>query len=59
VFAVASVNYGDVPADAEKALAGSCPIVGSFGARDAADSWSRIFAFFDTELRASGGEAAN
>jgi carboxymethylenebutenolidase len=34
-FAVASVNYGDVPKDAEAALAGSCPIVGSFGARDA------------------------
>jgi carboxymethylenebutenolidase len=113
-FAAASVNYGDVPADAEKALAGSCPIVGSFGARDiggtkpaerlqralvvldvkhdvhvypesghrfmsqssgfggvmakimrmnynerdAADSWRRIFAFFDTELRGSVGEAA-
>jgi carboxymethylenebutenolidase len=113
-FAVASVNYGDVPADAEKALAGSCPIVGSFGARDvggtkaperlqralvalevkhdvhvypesghrfmsrasgfggvlakmmrmdynardAADSWRRIFAFFDTELR-GGVEAAD
>ena len=33
-FAVASVNYGEVPQDAEKALAGACPIVGSFGARD-------------------------
>jgi carboxymethylenebutenolidase len=113
-FAVASVNYGDVPADAEKALAGSCPIVGSFGARDvggtkpserlqralvvlevkhdvhvypesghrfmsqssgfggmmakimrmsynardAADSWSRIFSFFDVELRGSVEESA-
>jgi carboxymethylenebutenolidase len=113
-FAVASVNYGDVPADAEKALAGSCPIVGSFGARDvggtkaperlqralvvlevehdvhvypesghrfmskssgfggvmakimrmdynpgdAADSWRRILAFFDTELRGSTEESA-
>jgi carboxymethylenebutenolidase len=33
-FAAAAVNYGDVPKDAEGALAGSCPIVGSFGARD-------------------------
>jgi carboxymethylenebutenolidase len=33
-FDVASVNYGDVPADAESALAGACPVVGSFGARD-------------------------
>jgi carboxymethylenebutenolidase len=33
-FAAASVNYGDVPADAEAALDGACPVVGSFGARD-------------------------
>src|SRR5215469_1059457 len=33
-FAAAAVNYGEVPKDAEAALAGSCPIVGSFGARD-------------------------
>jgi carboxymethylenebutenolidase len=34
-FAAASVNYGDVPGDAERLLAGACPIVGSFGGRDA------------------------
>jgi carboxymethylenebutenolidase len=33
-FGVASVNYGEVPKDAEHALAGACPIVGSFGGRD-------------------------
>ncbi len=33
-FDVAAVNYGDVPKDAEAALAGACPIVGSFGGRD-------------------------
>jgi carboxymethylenebutenolidase len=33
-FAVASVNYGEVPQDAEAALRGACPIVGSYGARD-------------------------
>ena len=33
-FAAASVNYGDVPADAEAALEGACPVVASFGARD-------------------------
>ena len=33
-FAVSSVNYGEVPRDAEDALRGACPIVGSFGARD-------------------------
>jgi carboxymethylenebutenolidase len=33
-FSAAAVNYGDVPKDAEGALAGACPIVGSFGGRD-------------------------
>jgi carboxymethylenebutenolidase len=33
-FDVASVNYGPVPKDAERALAGACPIVGSYGGRD-------------------------
>ncbi|HET9142209.1 dienelactone hydrolase family protein [Actinophytocola sp.] len=33
-FAAASVNYGPLPKNAERALAGSCPIVGSYGARD-------------------------
>ncbi len=33
-FDVASANYGDVPADAEAALAGACPIVASYGGRD-------------------------
>jgi len=33
-FAAASVNYGSVPKDPETALAGSCPVVGSWGAHD-------------------------
>jgi carboxymethylenebutenolidase len=33
-FAAVSVNYCDVPADAEAALDGACPIVASFGGRD-------------------------
>jgi carboxymethylenebutenolidase len=33
-FDVAAVNYGEVPEDADAALAGSCPIVASYGARD-------------------------
>lgn len=33
-FSAASVNYGDVPADAAQRLAGACPIVASYGARD-------------------------
>jgi carboxymethylenebutenolidase len=35
-FAVASVNYGEVPEDAERKLAGACPLVASYGARDRA-----------------------
>jgi carboxymethylenebutenolidase len=33
-FGAASVNYGRLPSDPEKALRGACPIVGSYGARD-------------------------
>ena len=33
-FSVAAVNYGPVPKDPDSVLAGSCPIVGSFGGRD-------------------------
>lgn len=32
-FAAASVNYGAVPRDAQR-LRGSCPVVGSWGAKD-------------------------
>jgi carboxymethylenebutenolidase len=33
-FSASSVNYGQVPKDAETLLAGACPVVGSFGGRD-------------------------
>jgi carboxymethylenebutenolidase len=33
-FSASSVNYGQVPKDAQAYLKGACPIVGSFGARD-------------------------
>ncbi len=33
-YSAASVNYGDVPKDAERVLAGSCPVVASYGTRD-------------------------
>lgn len=33
-FSASSVNYGQVPEDAETILTGACPIVGSFGAKD-------------------------
>jgi carboxymethylenebutenolidase len=33
-YAASSVNYGEVPEDAEALLQGACPVVGSFGGRD-------------------------
>lgn len=33
-FSASSVNYGTVPEDADRLLAGACPIIGSFGAKD-------------------------
>ena len=33
-FSASSVNYGAVPKDVDSLLAGACPIVGSFGAKD-------------------------
>ena len=33
-FEAASANYGMIPANAETFLRGSCPVVGSYGARD-------------------------
>jgi carboxymethylenebutenolidase len=33
-FEASSVNYGMIPKDAEALMAGACPIVGSYGAKD-------------------------
>jgi carboxymethylenebutenolidase len=33
-FSASAVNYGEVPQDAEQVLAGSCPVVASYGGRD-------------------------
>ena len=33
-FEAASVNYGELPKDAAERLAGACPIIASYGARD-------------------------
>lgn len=46
-FTAASVNYGQVPTDAEAILQGACPIVGSYGSKDrtlrgAADRLERV-----------------
>jgi carboxymethylenebutenolidase len=50
-FAAASVNYGVVPKDAERALAGACPVVGSYGERD--------FGLRGAAAKLSGALAAN
>jgi carboxymethylenebutenolidase len=46
-FTAASVNYGQVPKDAEAVLQRACPIVGSYGSKDrtlrgAADRLERV-----------------
>ncbi|MHB8330490.1 MAG: dienelactone hydrolase family protein [Acidimicrobiales bacterium] len=33
-FSACSVNYGEVPKDAQSVLHGACPVIGSFGAKD-------------------------
>jgi carboxymethylenebutenolidase len=33
-FAASSVNYGMIPKDVDAVLAGACPVIGSFGAKD-------------------------
>lgn len=33
-YGASSVNYGDVPDDADRVLAGACPMVASYGAKD-------------------------
>jgi carboxymethylenebutenolidase len=33
-YAACSTNYGGCPSDAERALSGVCPVVGSYGGKD-------------------------
>ncbi len=51
-FAAASANYGALPKDYERFLAGACPIVGSYGAKD----WTLrgVAAKLDRVLTAAG-----
>ncbi len=53
-FSAASVNYGGVPKNAERLLAGACPIVASYGRRDRSqrNAASRL----DRALRSNGVE---
>lgn len=53
-FAAASTNYGGCPRDPERALAGACPIVGSYGGRDRTPMGRRAGAKLDKALDALG-----
>lgn len=51
-YQASSVNYGSVPKDAETLLAGACPIVASYGARD--PTLRKAPAFLEQVLSANG-----
>jgi hypothetical protein len=49
-----SVNYGMVPQDADRLLAGACPIIGSYGAKSHQGSACRLRCCFGRAQPASG-----
>jgi len=51
-YDVSGVNYGDVPNDAASVLAGACPVVGSYGAKDR--RLARQVARLETALEVNG-----
>ena len=53
-FSASSVNYGGCPKDAESALAGACPIVGSYGGKDRSPLGHRAAVRLDRALTAIG-----
>jgi carboxymethylenebutenolidase len=53
-YSVSSVNYGGCPKDAERALAGACPIVGSYGGRDGSPMGRRAGERLERALTALG-----
>jgi carboxymethylenebutenolidase len=53
-YAAASTNYGGCPSHAEKTLAGACPVVGSYGARDRSPMGASAAARLETALTALG-----
>jgi carboxymethylenebutenolidase len=53
-FAAASSNYGGCPKDAERALAGACPIVASYGGRDRSALGYRAAGRLERALVANG-----
>jgi carboxymethylenebutenolidase len=53
-FEASSVNYGGCPKDAKSALAGACPIVGSYGGKDRSPLGRRAAARLESALAAIG-----
>jgi carboxymethylenebutenolidase len=53
-FSASSVNYGGCPKDAESALAGACPIVGSYGGKDRSPLGHRAAVRLDRALTTIG-----
>ena len=53
-FSASSVNYGGCPKDAERALKGACPIVGSYGGKDGSPMGRRAAVRLERALTALG-----
>ncbi len=53
-YAASSTNYGGCPRDAERALAGACPVVGSYGGKDRSPMGASAAARLERALAALG-----
>jgi carboxymethylenebutenolidase len=53
-YAAASTNYGGCPKDAERVLAGACPVVGSYGGKDRSPMGASAAARLERALTALG-----
>ena len=51
-YAAVGTSYGGCPPDAERALAGSCPVVGSYGAKDRSPIGVRVAAQLEAAMTA-------
>jgi carboxymethylenebutenolidase len=55
-YAASSTNYGGCPAQAEQALAGACPVAGSYGGKDRSPMGASAAARLERALTALGVE---
>jgi carboxymethylenebutenolidase len=53
-YAASSTNYGGCPKDAQRALAGACPMVGSYGGKDRSTMGASAAARLEAALTALG-----